>query len=352
MTDRFAMEGRGAYNANSVIQASGGALALPMLEEAAQSVPIAGQDRAIVIADYGSSEGRNSALAIRAALARFRARFGKRRPIIVVHTDLPANDFSTLFRVVEAEGCGYASDDDAVFPSAVGRSFYRSVLPENHVDLGWCSYAAQWLSRTPSLVTGHIVSVRGSAKEREAFIDQARLDWQAFLTLRASELRPGSRLVVAMPAPDAAGSIPALPLFDAAIRAIADMEEDSLLSASERAAMVLPLHLRTREEMLAPFDTSALRSQWRVLSCSITPAGDAAHDQFVRDGNSQALAAKRAGFFRATFGTILASSLASSRPDDDRREFLTHLEHRLRDKIEGLQKPLAYAVSTLALQKL
>ena len=345
------MEGGGAYNANSAIQASGAAFALPMLEEAAREVPISGNKRAIVIADYGSSEGRNSAAAIRAALARLRERFGKGRPVIVVHSDLPANDFSTLFNVIEAEG-GYAGDDDAVFPSAVGRSFYRSVLPESYVDLGWSSYAAQWLSRTPSLVAGHILSDRGSATERRAFIDQARSDWEAFLTLRARELRPGGRLAVAMPAPDAVGSLPSLPLFDAAVQAIADMEEDGLLSGSERAGMVLPFHHRTHEEMLAPFGRPGLRSRWRVLSCSITPIGDTAHDQFVRDGNPKALAATRAGFFRATFGPILASSLGSGRTDGERREFLTQFERSLRERIEGVQRPIAYAVSRLALERL
>jgi hypothetical protein len=115
--------------------------------------------------------------------------------------------------------------------------------------------------------------------------------------------------------------------------------------------MVVPSHRRTREEMLAPFGTSALRSQWRVLSCSITPVGDAAHDQFVRDGDPKALAAKRAGLIRATTGPILASSLGSGRTDDDRREFLTQFERRLRERIEGVQRPIAYAVGTLALGK-
>lgn len=76
--------------------------------------------------------------------------------IVVTHTDLPANDFSNLFEVIDTSAESYARDDGNVFPSAVGRSFFRPVLPQSHVDLGWSSYAAMWLSRTPAPNPGHV----------------------------------------------------------------------------------------------------------------------------------------------------------------------------------------------------
>jgi hypothetical protein len=48
----------------------------------------------------------------------------------------------------------YILDDPNVFPSAIGRSFYESVLPPSSVHLGWSSYAAVWLSRVPTLIPG------------------------------------------------------------------------------------------------------------------------------------------------------------------------------------------------------
>jgi hypothetical protein len=323
-----------------------------MLEDAARALSLNGDHRPIVIADYGSSEGRNSAVMIRAALTVLRERFGKRRPVIVFHTDLPANDFSTLFRTVEAETGGYAHDDDAVFPAAIGRSFYRSVLADSQVDLGWSSYAVQWLSRTPSLVAGHIFPERGNKTEREAFAAQARSDWESFLLLRARELRAGGYLVMALPAGDAEGSHPMLPLFDAAARVIVGMEGDGLLSASERAGMVIPVGVRSYEQLLEPFDTAVLRSRWRALQISIKPMGDAAHEQFLRDGNVEALASRRAAFFRATFGPALAFALASNRTEEDRKRFLEELERRLRDGIVSLQQPIAYRVGVLSLERL
>ncbi|MBV9702167.1 MAG: hypothetical protein JO163_05525 [Methylobacteriaceae bacterium] len=93
-----AMEGQGAYNANSALQASGAALALPLLVEAARAIRLDAEDGPIVVADYGSSEGRNSIVAIKGVLPELRARSA--RPILVTHIDVSVNDFSRLFELV------------------------------------------------------------------------------------------------------------------------------------------------------------------------------------------------------------------------------------------------------------
>jgi hypothetical protein len=56
-------------------------LALPLLEKAARELALDPGDAPIVIADYGSSQGRNSLAPIRAALAALRGRLLPRRPI-------------------------------------------------------------------------------------------------------------------------------------------------------------------------------------------------------------------------------------------------------------------------------
>src|SRR5262245_18870072 len=94
-----AMEGGGAYNKNAKLQASGGAFALPHLENAARSIVFNPDSQPIVIADYGSSQGKNSLLPMRVAIEVVQARLGSDRPIFVYHEDLPANDFNSLFEV-------------------------------------------------------------------------------------------------------------------------------------------------------------------------------------------------------------------------------------------------------------
>ena len=164
-------------------------LALPLLEEAVRNLTLGGGDQPVVIADYGSSQGKNSLRPVRAAIKALRARLGPDRPIFVVHIDQAANDFNTLFDVLRSDPERYSVDDPNIFPSAIGRSFYESVFSREHVHLGWSSYAAVWLSRIPMLIPGHFVSLASTGDVRKAFERQAGDDWKLFLSLRASELR-------------------------------------------------------------------------------------------------------------------------------------------------------------------
>ncbi len=89
------MEGGGSYNLHAKVPAGGGSLALPYLEKAAQSCTLRSGSDPIVIADYGSSQGKNSLRPMRAAIRCLRARVGSDRPLMVIHIDQPANDFNT-----------------------------------------------------------------------------------------------------------------------------------------------------------------------------------------------------------------------------------------------------------------
>jgi hypothetical protein len=146
------MEGGGAYNRSSRVQAAGLHAGVEMFEAAAREVPLSSL---LLIADYGASQGRNSLLPIGAARAVLRERAGA-APISVVHTDLPDNDFSSLFRTLATDSDSYARADPNVFPSAVGRSFYGVVLPPESVTLGWSSWAVQWLSRVPAVIPDQV----------------------------------------------------------------------------------------------------------------------------------------------------------------------------------------------------
>ena len=97
------MEGQGAYNRHSYRQADSGAVAVPLLQQAAHLIDPAPDDQLLLIADYGSSQGRNSLGPLRAAIAVLRERFGGDRAICVAHTDLPDNDFSTLFHMLHTD---------------------------------------------------------------------------------------------------------------------------------------------------------------------------------------------------------------------------------------------------------
>ena len=345
------MAGHGVYNANSATQAAGAAIALPLLEKAAGQIPVSDEGRPVVIADYGSSEGRNSLSPMRAAVGVLRKRLGPKRPIMVVHTDLPANDFSSLFDVVENGPGSYVSDDANVFPSAVGRTFYRSVLPPSYADLGWSSFAAVWLSRVPEPVPGHILIARSSGALRAAFAEQARVDWETFLSQRSHELRPGGRLIIVLPSLDEAGWNPLIALFDCANLVLASMVFEGAISEEERGRMLVPSYLRTPEETRAPFAANGKFAGLTLEDCTFSQIADGAWAQYKREGRLEALAAARAGFFRATFANTLAAALTRSGDPVIRKAFGDRLEVGMRRQLMELAVPLEQNVAALLLVK-
>jgi hypothetical protein len=303
------MEKSGSYNKHAYIPASGATLALPLLENAAGSVALDAGDHPVVVADYGSSQGKNSLLAMKVAIKTLRNRLGPNRPISVFHIDQPSNDFNTLFGVLNADPDRYVLDDPNVFPSAIGRSFYENVLPPGSVHLGWSSFAAMWLSRFPASIRGHFMSIRSTGTVRDEFDRQAAQDWESFLALRAKELRPGGRLVVVLPGVSDDGWTGLEPLFDHANVALAEMVEEGAITASERAAMVVGAYPRHERDVLAPFAGVGTFQCLAVEAVEVLPLQDAAWSEYERDRNKEALASKRALFFRSVFTPSLGSAL-------------------------------------------
>jgi acyl-CoA synthetase (AMP-forming)/AMP-acid ligase II len=82
-TAHAVMEGGGSYNAHAKSQATGGMLGLPFLEQAVREMTIPEKNETILIADYGSSQGKNSLTPMRVAIRALRARVGADRPISV-----------------------------------------------------------------------------------------------------------------------------------------------------------------------------------------------------------------------------------------------------------------------------
>jgi S-adenosylmethionine-dependent carboxyl methyltransferase len=144
------MEGGGHYTEHSEAQEAYGELGFEWLEQAAAEVDPPAAPLPFVIADMGAAGGGNSLEPMARALA---ARRGD-CPALVVHTDIPTNDFSALFQLVSDSPKTYL--EDGVFPLAEGRSFYERLFPDGFLSLGWSSIAVHWLSAVPEPIPDHI----------------------------------------------------------------------------------------------------------------------------------------------------------------------------------------------------
>jgi hypothetical protein len=346
-----AMEGKGAYNRHAAIPAAGGSFAIPLLEEAARQITLDSGDRPIVIADYGSSQGKNSLAPMQTAIAALRSRVGRERPIFVCHTDLPANDFSEMFALLESDPQSYLQGDPLVFPYAIGRSFYRSLFPPGHVDLGWSSYAAVWLSRIPRQISDHFFIPCSSGAVRAEFDRQAAQDWEAFLSLRAAELRASGRLVVALPALDHDGATGFASMMNHANAELVDLVKSGVISAEERNRMTIASCPRREQDLLAPFARDGRFHGLAVEHSSTLSVPDPAWIEFQRDKDVAAFARRRAAFFRAVFVPSISQALAPTRGAAERQMFADRLEEGVAQRIAADPASLENMVGIIVLKK-
>ncbi|GAA4832283.1 hypothetical protein GCM10023201_20310 [Actinomycetospora corticicola] len=301
-----AMEGGGRYNAHASAQAASAEFALDLVREAARTAPV-GPDGTVTVVDYGASEGRNSLAPVNAAVETLRAVHGEEQPIWVVHTDLPDNDFSSLFHVVADDSRSYRRP--GVHTAAVGRSFYEQLLPIGSVGLGWSSIAVHWLRDVPGPLDGFWPG-NATGEQAATWERAAAADWSAFLTARSAELRPGARLVVVSGAayddepPRRSG---AERVMDEVARGLAALVEREVLTVAERDAMVVPAWYRTEVEWRAPFTGDLGLELERYESVEL---GDPLWQQHG-DGADYGRAAAAA--IRVSFGQPLLQGLEPSR---------------------------------------
>jgi hypothetical protein len=180
---------------------------------------------------------------------------------------------------------------------------------------------------------------------------QAAKDWEAFLSLRALELRPGGRLVVVLPALDERGTSGFEALADHANEALAEMVAQGLIRAEERARMALGSYPRRESELLAPFDRSGQFQQLVVEDCQFDVLEDAAWAEYQRDGDKEALATRHALFFRSIFVPSLASALDCAGDAEACCVFGDQMMSRLKQRLARQPAPMHSFVSAIVFAK-
>lgn len=302
------MEGGGYYTAHSQAQRAFGALALDWLAIAATEIEAPRQGVPFVIADFGAAGGGSSLEPVRRALAA-RAAPG---PALIVHTDIPSNDFSALFELIETSPESYAGVPD-VYPYAAGRSFYESLFPAAFLSLGWSAIAVHWLSNVAEPIADHIYCTFATGDVMTALKRQSARDWRDFLGHRAVELRSTGRLIVAGGANSDDGVSGAEGLMDAANESMRSLVAAGVLSQSEYQRMTIPTWNRTLAEFTEPFTQGELAGRLELRRAELHTLPDPFLTAFEQDGDVDRYADSVVGSFRAAFEESLWVALNSER---------------------------------------
>jgi indole-3-acetate O-methyltransferase len=251
MTSGTAMKGGGYYSlatvgAKHVIDG-----ATPLVLEALAAMAPERAKGLFTMADMGCADGGTSLAMVEASLRAVR-KAAPERPIAMVYTDQPTNDYNALFQNVgtRLEAIGNLT----VFASAT--SFYRQILPPGSLDLGFSATAMHWLAKKPCDIPDHVQAVGARGAALEAFAAEARTGWGAILASRAIELKRGGRLVLVNFCKDEAGNYlgwtGGVSMFDTFNRIWRDFLAEGAITADEYTRMTLPQYYNTLEEFSRP----------------------------------------------------------------------------------------------------
>jgi salicylate 1-O-methyltransferase len=254
-----------------------------------------------------------------------------------------------LFSTLDDDPDSYLKKDAASFASAIGRSFYTQILPSNSVNLGWSSWAIQWLGKVPAPVPDHLqASYSADENVRAAYVKQAAFDWHEFVAFRGRELCPGGRLVVLTTAVGDDGEFGHRPLFNAMVAELAEHVAQGLINEDEVRRMCIPMVSRRAADFLSPFAPKGRFERLEIEHLEVFDAEDRFWSQYRVDHDAKAFGAQWAAFARSSVFPTLAGALDGGRSDPRCGEFVDRLETgvaaRMAAAPEEMQIPLAQVV--------
>lgn len=245
--------------------------------------------------DMGAADGGTSLDMWGRVLAHLRGRTD--RPVELIYTDLPKNDFSQVFQQVHGltGKQTYAQELADVFVMASGTSFHEAIVPPGTLDLGFSATASHYITGVPCAIPEHVHMVGASGDVRAAYEAKGAADWENFLNRRERELKPGGRLCLFNFGIDAQGrylgNTGGVNMFDTFAALWYGLADDGVISAAEAEATNFPQVYRDETAFRAPIDSGAVplrleHIEARVVRCPFAQAFEEAGGDpaaFARD---------------------------------------------------------------------
>ncbi len=321
--------------------------ATPLVLGALEAMDIADDGSVFTMADMGCADGGTSIDMIGEALRHVRGR-APSRPLSMVYTDLPRNDFSQIFQIVHGQTDipAYAADIDDLYIYTSATSFHRRIFPAGTLNFGFSATSSHYISEKPGPITDHVHMVGAKGAERAAYAEQGRADWMRILLSRAADLAPGGRLVLVNFCRDEEGrylggttGVNMFDTFDRLWRALAD---DGAITMAEYQATVFPQYYRDVEECSAPLidpDNPVHRAGLRLEHIETRVIDCPYRLDYQDQGDPAAFAKAYIPTLRSWSESVFFAGLSPDRPLEERAEIIDRYfdsyEAFVRDNPEG-----------------
>ncbi|MED6219269.1 Indole-3-acetate O-methyltransferase 1, variant 3 [Stylosanthes scabra] len=209
-------KGEGSYVNNSQAQAMHAKSMLHLLKETLDRVELGdSREKPFVVVDLGCSCGSNTINVVDVMIKHMMKRYeglGLEPPeFSAFFSDLPSNDFNTLFQLlppmanygVSMEECLAAKNHRSYFAAGVPGSFYRRLFPARSINVFHSAFSLHWLSQIPEAVTdkrssaynkGRVFIHGADETTANAYKKQFQSDLAGFLRSRSVEIKKGGSM--------------------------------------------------------------------------------------------------------------------------------------------------------------
>ncbi|KAK3030006.1 hypothetical protein RJ639_038105 [Escallonia herrerae] len=208
-------KGEASYANNSQAQARHARSMLHLLKETLDGVQVNPPEVPFAIADLGCSSGSNTIYIVEVIIKHIRERYeasGYKPPeFSAFFSDLPSNDFNTLFQLIPPlasyggcmEKCLAANGHRSYFAAGVPGSFYRRLFPARSIDVFYSAFSLHWLSQVPESVSekrsgaynkGKVFIHGADEGTTAAYKKQFQADLAEFLRSRSHEMKMGGSM--------------------------------------------------------------------------------------------------------------------------------------------------------------
>jgi hypothetical protein len=340
----IAMKGAGYYSkattgARDVIDAG-----LPFILDALEAMDQPDDGQTFTMADMGCADGGTSIGMIGAALTAIRNKWPS-RPIQMIYSDLPRNDFSQLFQIVhgQTEIETYYGTVDELYVFASATSFHDGIFPPASLGIGFSATASHYISKKPGVISNHVHMVGATGAERTAYEEQGRADWETFLLRRSRELSSDGRLVLFNFGIDEEGRYlghtGGVSMFDTFNELWAELKEAGTITEREYLETNFQQCYRTVDQFTAPLTDesnpvfqSGLRLdhvETRVVRCPYERDFSEGH------GDADRFAREYIPTLRSWSEVAFATGLSPERPLDERVDILDTFYRAYEDRVRN-----------------
>lgn len=347
----MAMKGAGYYSKATVGAKHVMDNAAQMVLDAIDRMDPADDGSVFRATDMGAADGGTSIDLWRRVLGDVRKR-APSRPIEMIYTDLPKNDFSRVFQIVHGltDIDSYLTEVSGVHVMASGTSFHELIVPAETLDLGFSATASHYIVSNPCNISDHVHMVGASGEERAAFSEQGRVDWERMLLRRSEELKHGGRLCLFNFGIDDEGrylgNTGGVNMFDTFSELWQSLADDGTITAEEFQNTNFPQCYRTREEFVAPLEDessaifqSGLRLEHvesRVVRCPFE------QDYAENHGDPVRFSEEYIPTLRSWSEPTFANGLSESRSNEEKAEIIDEFYGRYQSRVA--EKPAGHAM--------